>query len=190
MSDWLATNLQDPICRASPASATSTFSVGHTRCASGSTRQAAELRADAKRRHHRDPEPEYRSRGRRDRRHAAAEGQMLNATVTAQSQLQTPEQFRNIIVKADPAARACARRRGAGRTRRRELFGDHPRERPSRRGHRHLRSRRARTRFDRRSGQGKGRRRSRSDAAGIRISPTPTTRPTSSSCRSRKSSRR
>jgi multidrug efflux pump len=30
------------------------------------------------------------------------EGQMLNATVTAQSKLQTPEQFRNIIVKADP----------------------------------------------------------------------------------------
>src|SRR4051794_17239853 len=31
------------------------------------------------------------------------EGQMLNATVTAQSKLQTPEQFRNIIVKADPS---------------------------------------------------------------------------------------
>ena len=30
------------------------------------------------------------------------EGQMLNATVTAQSRFQTPEQFRNIIVKADP----------------------------------------------------------------------------------------
>jgi multidrug efflux pump len=28
---------------------------------------------------------------------------MLNATVTAQSRLQTPEQFRNIIVKADPS---------------------------------------------------------------------------------------
>jgi multidrug efflux pump len=30
------------------------------------------------------------------------EGQQLNATVTAQSRLQTPEQFRNIIIKADP----------------------------------------------------------------------------------------
>lgn len=30
------------------------------------------------------------------------EGQQLNATVTAQSRLQTPDQFRNIIVKADP----------------------------------------------------------------------------------------
>jgi multidrug efflux pump len=30
-------------------------------------------------------------------------GQMLNATVTAQSKLQTPEQFRNIIVKAEPS---------------------------------------------------------------------------------------
>ena len=35
-------------------------------------------------------------------------GQMLNATVTASSRFQTPEQFRNIIVKADPAARGCA----------------------------------------------------------------------------------
>src|SRR3954453_2929253 len=31
------------------------------------------------------------------------EGQLLNATVTAQSRLQTPEQFRNIIVKAQPS---------------------------------------------------------------------------------------
>jgi multidrug efflux pump len=30
-------------------------------------------------------------------------GQMLNATVTAQSRLQTPEEFRNIIVKSDPS---------------------------------------------------------------------------------------
>ena len=30
------------------------------------------------------------------------DGQLLDATVTAQSKLQTPEQFRNIIVKADP----------------------------------------------------------------------------------------
>ncbi len=33
----------------------------------------------------------------------AAPGQELNATVTAQSQLQTPEQFRDIILKTDPA---------------------------------------------------------------------------------------
>ena len=31
------------------------------------------------------------------------EGQMINATVTAQSRLQTPEEFRNIIVKAEPS---------------------------------------------------------------------------------------
>jgi multidrug efflux pump len=30
------------------------------------------------------------------------EGQLLDATVTAQSRLQTPEEFRNIIIKADP----------------------------------------------------------------------------------------
>jgi multidrug efflux pump len=33
----------------------------------------------------------------------AAKGAELNATVTAQSQLQTPDQFRNIIVKTDPS---------------------------------------------------------------------------------------
>src|SRR5215203_1316161 len=33
----------------------------------------------------------------------ALPGQMLNATVTASSRFQTPEQFRNIIVKADPS---------------------------------------------------------------------------------------
>ncbi|HLO19881.1 MAG TPA: efflux RND transporter permease subunit [Sphingomicrobium sp.] len=31
------------------------------------------------------------------------QGQMLNATVTAQSRLQTPEQFRDIVVKSDPS---------------------------------------------------------------------------------------
>src|SRR5689334_8531390 len=31
------------------------------------------------------------------------EGQLLNAAVTDQSRLQTPEQFRNIIIKADPS---------------------------------------------------------------------------------------
>src|SRR5206468_8539426 len=30
------------------------------------------------------------------------QGQMLDATVTAQSRLQTPEQFRNIVVKSNP----------------------------------------------------------------------------------------
>ncbi len=32
----------------------------------------------------------------------AVEGQQLNATITAQSRLQTPEQFRNIIIRANP----------------------------------------------------------------------------------------
>ena len=31
------------------------------------------------------------------------QGQMINATVTAQSRLQTPEEFRNIIIKSDPS---------------------------------------------------------------------------------------
>ena len=52
----------------------------------------------------------------------AVEGQQLNATITAQTRLQTPEQFRD-----DPAARqpgrlaGAARRRRARRARRREL---------------------------------------------------------------------
>ena len=48
------------------------------------------------------------------------QGQMLDATVTAQSRLQTPEQFRNIIVKSDPSgARVLLSRRRAGRAWRR-----------------------------------------------------------------------
>ena len=67
------------------------------------------------------------------------QGQMLDATVTAQSRLQTPEQFRNIIVKSDPSgARVLLVRRRPGRARRRQLFGDHPDQRPSGRGYRHL----------------------------------------------------
>src|SRR5678815_4015639 len=42
------------------------------------------------------------------------EGQMINATVTAQSRLQTPEQFRNIIIKSDPTG-ARARPADIGR---------------------------------------------------------------------------
>ena len=64
----------------------------------------AELPADAERR--RSPRSRTRIPKSRRARSAACrsrEGQMLNATVTAQSRLQTPEQFRNIIVKTDPS---------------------------------------------------------------------------------------
>ena len=44
---------------------------------------------------------ECRGGGGRSRRHSGPPGQMLNATVTASSRFQTPEQFRNIIVKAE-----------------------------------------------------------------------------------------
>ena len=51
-----------------------------------------------------------------------ADSQMLNATVTAQGKLQTPEQFAQIILKTDPERRDRAPwRRRAGRTRRRKL---------------------------------------------------------------------
>ena len=68
----------------------------------------------------------------------AVPGQALNATVTAQSQLQTPEQFRNIIVKSSLRRRGGASVGcGAGRTGHRQLRHCRPDERPSRRGHRH-----------------------------------------------------
>ena len=67
------------------------------------------------------------------------QGQMLDATVTAQSRLQTPEQFRNIIVKSDPSGARVLLSDVA----RVELGADNysrddPDQRPSRRGHRHL----------------------------------------------------
>ncbi len=52
----------------------------------------------------------------------ATPGQQLNATVTAQSRLQTPEQFRNIILKTVGRRRRRAPRgRRARRDRRRQL---------------------------------------------------------------------
>ena len=67
------------------------------------------------------------------------QGQMLNATVTAQSRLQTPEQFRNIVVKSDPTGARVL----LGDVARVELGADNysaidPRQRPSRRRHRHF----------------------------------------------------
>jgi multidrug efflux pump len=51
----------------------------------------------------------------------AVDGQQINATITAQDRLQTPEQFRAIVLRSEPTARCCAGRRGARRARRREL---------------------------------------------------------------------
>ena len=53
----------------------------------------------------------------------ARKGQQLNATVTAQSRLQTPEQFRNIILKsATDGSLVRLERRRHRRTRRRKLY--------------------------------------------------------------------
>ena len=52
----------------------------------------------------------------------AVQGQQLNATVTAQSRLQTPEQFRNIVLKTEPdGATVQSGRRGARGTGRAKL---------------------------------------------------------------------
>ena len=59
---------------------------------------------------------------RPDRRAAHVPGQQLNATVTAQSLLQTPEQFAGILLKSQPdGVGGAARGRGARRAGRREL---------------------------------------------------------------------
>ena len=73
--------------------------------------------------------------------------QMLDAIVTAQSRLQTPDQFRNIIVKADPSGARVL----LGDVARVELGAENysvvdPGQRPSRRRHRHQPRRPAPTR--------------------------------------------
>ncbi len=60
----------------------------------------------------------------------APPGQQLNATVTAQSRLQTPEQFRAIVLKTQHRRQpGAAGRRGAGRARQRQLRHPGPHER-------------------------------------------------------------
>ena len=68
----------------------------------------------------------------------AVPGQALNATVTAQSQLQRPEQFRNIILKTTPDG-AVVHLSDVARVElgHRQLRHCRPDERPSRRGYRH-----------------------------------------------------
>jgi len=85
-------------------------------CASGSIpTKLHRLCLDAVRRGCRHPGAKRPGLGRLDRRPTHGTGTGINATVTAQSQLQTPEQFRNIILKTDPSGRAGAvARRGAG----------------------------------------------------------------------------
>ena len=94
--------------------------------------------ADAVRRQRRDRRPRTpRFPPARSASSPPCQGQQLNATVTAQSRLQTPEQFRNIILKTSPggargaAARCRPRRAGRGNLRHRQ-----PVQRPSRRRYR------------------------------------------------------
>ena len=86
----------------------------------------------------------------------APQGQMLNATVTAQSKLQTPEQFQQIVLKTDPTGASVR----LGDVARVELGAENyshgrPHQRPSRRGHRYLARTRRRRTGDRRAGQGR-----------------------------------
>ena len=82
----------------------------------------ASYQSDAARHHQRDQAQNTQVAAGQIGGAAGAEGQMLNATVTARSRLTTPEQFRHIIVKT-AAGRLEVRsgRRGARRARQREL---------------------------------------------------------------------
>ena len=103
VSDWLSSNMQDQSARIPGVGDINVFGSSYAMRIWLDPDKLALIFADAGRRDRRDQRAERGGRGRRDRRPAAPQEQMLNATVTAQSKLQTPEQFRNIIVKSDPS---------------------------------------------------------------------------------------
>ena len=105
ISDFITSKMQDPLSRACRAWATYAGvrrAIRHAHLAR--SLQAAQFQPDAVRRRRRGPGAEYPGLGRPDRRPARRRrAQQLNATVTAQSRLQTPEQFRDIILKTAPS---------------------------------------------------------------------------------------
>ena len=190
VSDYLVVQHPGPAVARRRASATSTCSARRTRCASGSTRSASRLLADAERRRHaRSRRRTPRSRPARSAACRSADGQMLNATVTAQSRLQTPEQFQQHHPQ-DRAERrdACA----CSDVARVELGAENYNAIIRVNGHPgagiaiSLAPGRRRAE-DRRAGQGRGRRARAELPRRASTTPTPTTPPTSSSCRSTRS---
>ena len=104
VSDWLSSNMQDDLSRIPGVGDVNVFGSPYAMRIWLDPNKLAQFSADAERRDHRDPAPEHaRSPRARSAAMPQPKEQMLNATVTAQSRLQTPEQFRNIIVKSDPS---------------------------------------------------------------------------------------
>ncbi|HEU4810413.1 MAG TPA: efflux RND transporter permease subunit [Sphingomicrobium sp.] len=103
VSDWLATNLQDDLSR--------TPGVGDVNVFGAKYAMRIWLDPDQLASFHLMPSDVISAIQNQNVDVAAGEigaapspeGQMLNATVTAQSRLQTPEEFRKIIVKSDPS---------------------------------------------------------------------------------------
>src|ERR1041385_5089782 len=102
VSDWLTTNMQDELSRGP--------GVGDVNVFGSSYAMRIWLDPQKLARFHLMPGDVITAIQNQNTEVAAGEigglpqpqGQLLDATVTAQSRLQTPEQFRNIIVKADP----------------------------------------------------------------------------------------
>jgi multidrug efflux pump len=103
VSDWLATNIQDELSRIP--------GVGDVNVFGSQYAMRIWLDPNKLQSYHLMPSDVVSAVQNQNIEVAAGEvggmpqppGQMLNATVTAQARLQTPEQFRNIIVKADPS---------------------------------------------------------------------------------------
>ena len=95
VSDYLASNIQDPLSRVAGRRRRQRVRLAAMRCASGSIRSRLAryslMPSDVDHRDHRARIP--KSRPARSAACPQPPGQMLNATVTAQSRLQTPEQF-------------------------------------------------------------------------------------------------
>ena len=101
VSDWLATNLQDDLSRIDGVGDVNVFGAPYAMRIWLDPHKLASF--------HLMPSDAINAIAAQNTEIAAGEvggmpqpeGQMINATVTAQSRLQTPDQFRNIIVKAD-----------------------------------------------------------------------------------------
>src|SRR4051812_18445741 len=102
VSDWLTTNMQDELSRISGVGDVNVFGSSYAMRVWLDPQKLASV--------HLMPSDVITAVQNQNTEVAAGEiggmpqpeGQMLNATVTAQSRLQTADQFRNIIVKADP----------------------------------------------------------------------------------------
>ena len=101
LADYVSNVLQDPISR-HRAWATSRSSARSTPCASGWIRTSSQIPAHHLRRRRGDPGAERAGLGGLARRAAGDAGPALNATIIAQSRLQTPEQFGTILLRVNP----------------------------------------------------------------------------------------